>query len=268
MSTTRIARVVGPATSSDGKVLQNGRVRIRVLPEMAQTDETALPFATVVYTDYSGVSYKEGYPKRAELPRKDSYIIVEIDDTWTEFWFHGEVPVDYSAYGYTRSSGDGYGDLLATLPAEDITFDKGKDYQDTRFSQEGRDLVFWRNLNSGEFGYYRFSSGTVTEYCSIGSTGRLVYSHGEDKKIIVDPEADQLTLQGYNTILVQGDSTNSEGYHLAYLEPLVQVLKSLIEHRHMTTHGISDVPIDSGKKPLQSVYTENWFKTLGTEKEG
>ena len=78
---TRLAKVIDNEDNS-----RLGRVKVEIIPELQDLPENLLPWA-VPKQDYDTDNCF-----RLDIPEKDSYILVSIDDTWTSFVYDGSMP--------------------------------------------------------------------------------------------------------------------------------------------------------------------------------
>lgn len=78
---TRLAKVIDNKDSN-----KLGRVKVEIIPELQNLPENLLPWA-VPKQDYDTDNYF-----KLDIPEKDSYILVDIDDTWTSFVYDDSKP--------------------------------------------------------------------------------------------------------------------------------------------------------------------------------
>lgn len=77
----RIGKVI---STDDEKKL--GRVKVEIIPELQEFPENLLPWAVPVQR------YNSADDFRLDLPTQDSYILVDVNDTWTQFSYDGSRP--------------------------------------------------------------------------------------------------------------------------------------------------------------------------------
>lgn len=240
--------------------LKDGRVKIRVLPEMAGTEEKDLPYALVFPHNTSGVDLKDGYPYIWCEPKIGSLIVVDINDTWTRFEFHGEVAIDEGQNLFTNNDKTGIGDVMEKSPLSDVLSSDDKKYQTVLANKISKSQVLFTNREKSEIGYFRIDENKAVEYAVITSGGKIMWYRKDNKerKIEIDGASNKITVTGFDTIEVNGDN-------LTYLKPVTDILKALISHVHMTSNGPSGKPIDSSRGDLSATYNDTWFKSLGTK---
>lgn len=67
-----------------------GRIKVEIIPELQDFPENLLPWAVPIQNYSSQTDFK------LDRPAKNSLVIIEVNDTWTEFSYDGRRP--YSEY--------------------------------------------------------------------------------------------------------------------------------------------------------------------------
>ena len=75
---TRLAKVIDTNT--------NGQIKVQIIPELQGLPDDKLPWA------YPKQDYNCTKDFKVDLPDKDDYILVEVNDTWTTFSYDGSRP--------------------------------------------------------------------------------------------------------------------------------------------------------------------------------
>lgn len=148
----RVAKVVD---INDEKKL--GRIKVEILPELQGMPENLLPWACPEQ-DFDATS-----DFNIDVPAKDSFVIVEVDDTWTVFSYDGSRPFSEDTTGLNAAR-DFIGNvgLYSGSDPEPLTMEFSKDPNFLKF----------RDSTTGEAGI-------------VFSNGRFLYWSGKDGKTLV-----------------------------------------------------------------------------------
>jgi len=117
---TRIARVID---NNDSQKL--GRIKVEILPELQDLPESLLPWAC----PQQKFDASEGY--KASIPAKGSFVLVELDETWTEFSYDGTRPFSNDTTG-SQAAYELLGKYKSLTPSY-IRYHKTDSYQYTLF---------------------------------------------------------------------------------------------------------------------------------------
>lgn len=251
---TRIGQVIDNVyKDANGATAYNGKVKVRVFPEMKDLKDSDLPWASPIYTSHDGITFDGSGSSIGIVPEKDSMIVVSVDTTWTTFLYDGKVPEDTSRYGYS----DGKSGIMDTLtgtsgiPDLDSTT---SDYPNPMFKKFNDGAIMFRNTSNGELGYYVPNGTSGYAYFLMKADGSFYYAKRTSKD---DPSPISITLDtGNKKIEMKGIETIWFGDHDDYMTlftPLKEILEQLLVHIHVSPHGQTTPAMDSSLKPLSTL---------------
>ena len=132
---TRIGKVID---IDDPKKL--GRVKVEILPELQSLPESLLPWAC----PEQEFNASEGFD--ADIPSKGSFILVDIDDTWTVFSYDGTRPFSDDTTG-SQSAYDLLSKYKSGLKPTALHYGKASKYEYALFETDNEiGIVFGDNI--------------------------------------------------------------------------------------------------------------------------
>lgn len=258
----RIAKIISITSQTDKETkVTSFAIVARVYPEMATLDVKFLPTLEIHQRGYAGVEYtgEAGEsPYRFSLPKVGSFVVVEVNDTWTEFAFDGEYPFDATAE-YRE-----YERTLNLLASTGVSETVAEDLPEPSFTNLSKTLTVFHNDARNEFGFVKTDDkGNLIDFFIFNSNGSFTYMIGKgtdtEKSIVLDSTKGTFTMTGFDEVSVSGDG-------VTMFTPLYELAQDLLAHQHITPHGMSTTPVDSSKKPLSAKWTDEKLQELKSAK--
>lgn len=213
-----------------GKVINNkddkklGRVKAQILPEFIEiSDENNLPWV------YPVQKYGHG---TFNIPEKDSYIVVEVDDTWTSFYYDGSNPFSESE-GTSSNALDALSNVNSLKSKKD-----GAQPLFLSYTKDG--MTFFHDTDTGEAGLVT-KDGLYVLICekkfTVGQGSDLTLEIEAGNKIKLENSKDVEVSAGQSTLKIKSNGQlNFEGVInsglLAMATPVKDILQSLMTHMH------------------------------------
>ena len=225
----RTAKVV-----DDNDPAVQGRIQVRIFPELIDVNEEHLPWARPMSSGTLGTGDDTG---KHSPPEIDSFIEVCIQDAyWKEIYYYPHGSFIPGKYIYP----------LASENISDIEEIESFDYPQPRLSHTKDGTTFFHNTETGDLGF-KHSSGT---YAVINSEGQLtIDTQGVKFQINADGElvttVDKLIINGE---LQVGDGSDN----IVKFNDLKNILELLLNHVHISPVGMVTPAQESNGTPLSA----------------
>ncbi|NCB03783.1 MAG: hypothetical protein EOM67_16750, partial [Spirochaetia bacterium] len=158
---------------------KQGKIKLRILPEMNMMSENHLPWARPQIHNSYGLSKEEGSYSH-KIPELDTLVYCEVSDDWTSFYYLDEIPFYGPGYSYE--------DTLSFIQ-ESIEELEEQTYPQPSYTKTKDGTVEFHNTETGESGII-YPSGT---YFHVRSDGTLKVQSGETSVEILENGSIQLT---------------------------------------------------------------------------
>jgi hypothetical protein len=229
---------------------KQGKIKLRILPEMNMMSEDHLPWAKPQIHSSYGLS-KEEVTYSHNIPELNTLIYCDVSDDWTSFYYLDEIP--YYGPGYS------YEDTISSIQ-ESIEDLEEQTYPQPSYQRTKDGTIAFHNTETGESGVV-YSSGT---YFYIRSDGTLKIKSGETSVEILENGSIQLTgsnvsflFDNENKKLILTDVENLEvagaSDFAVLFSPLKEILEKLLDHNHIAPTGPTTPAQEASGTPLSAL---------------